>query len=194
MGPHSPYLYTEQALQEIGELCKERGVMMHIHVQETEDELKNSVAGNRTGRNCHRSNQKCSPIANLARIGALDGACCAHCVHVLDSDMDLLREHHASVVHCPHSNLKLGSGIAPVQKMLDRGVNVCLGTDGASSNNNLDMLSEMRTAALIGPLAANNDARAVSALTVCYCKYFHRHYYHYRNINNIINNNNNGIS
>ena len=100
----------------------------------------------------------------MASLGILDHTCCAHCVHVLDEDIELLAKHHASVVHCPHSNLKLGSGIAPVQKMLDRGVNVCLGTDGASSNNNLDMMGEMRTAALIGPIAAE-DARAVDAVT-----------------------------
>ena len=86
-------------------------------------------------------------------------------MHVTDKDIALLAAHSASVVHCPNSNMKLGSGICPVQRMLDAGVNVCLGTDGASSNNNLDMLREMRAAALLGPLA-DGDAKAVNAVTV----------------------------
>ena len=138
---------------------------MHIHVQETKDELVNSMAGNRQGKACHCSDAHCSPIENMARLGYLDNACCAHCVHVTDKDIELLAAHSASVVHCPNSNMKLGSGICPVQRMLDAGVNVCLGTDGASSNNNLDMLREMHAAALLGPLA-DGDAKAVNAVTV----------------------------
>ena len=90
---------------------------------------------------------------------------CAHCVHVTDKDIELLAANHATVIHNPTSNLKLASGMAPVQKMLDAGVNVCLGTDSACSNNNLDMFSEMRNAALIGKVAAN-DPRALNATTV----------------------------
>ena len=143
MGPHSTYLYDDKSLCAVGSVCKRFHVPMHIHMQETKSELENSVAGNHEGANCHRSDQKCSPIANLARLGLLNGTICAHCVHVLDSDIALLQKHGASAVHCPRSNLKLGSGLAPVQRMLDTGVNVCLGTDGASSNNSLDMLSEL---------------------------------------------------
>lgn len=164
IGPHSPYMYDDASLVSIKQMCDRYGILMHIHVQETKEELENSVAGNHDGQNCHKSDAKCSPIQNMASLGILDGVCCVHCVHVLDDDIRLLSEHHASVVHCPHSNLKLGSGIAPVQRMLDAGVNVCIGTDGASSNNNLDMLGELRTAALVGPIAAE-DARAVDAFT-----------------------------
>ena len=166
IAPHAPYLYSEHALKEIHDACEDCNTFMHIHVQETKEELENSVQGNHEGKGCHKSQACCSPIQNMADVGSLDHACCAHCVHVLDSDIVLLAQHHASVVHCPSSNMKLGSGIAPVQRMLDQGVNVCLGTDGASSNNNLDMLHEMRTAALLGPLA-DGDAKAVSAQTVC---------------------------
>ena len=164
IAPHSPYLYDDASLVAIKQLCEKHGILMHIHVQETKDELESSVAGNHACPSCHKSSRLCSPIQNMAALGILDHTCCAHCVHVLDEDIELLARHHASVVHCPHSNLKLGSGIAPVQKMLDKGVNVCLGTDGASSNNNLDMMGEMRTAALIGPIAAG-DAKAVDAMT-----------------------------
>ena len=95
----------------------------------------------------------------------LDHSVLAHCVHVTDKDIELLARAEAAVVHNPSSNLKLASGICPVQKMLDAGVNVCLGTDSACSNNNLDMFMEMRNAALLGKVASN-DPQAGSASTV----------------------------
>lgn len=95
----------------------------------------------------------------------LDHSVLAHCVHVTDKDIELLARAEAAVVHNPSSNLKLASGICPVQKMLDAGVNVCLGTDSACSNNNLDMFMEMRNAALLGKVASN-DSQACSASTV----------------------------
>ena len=101
----------------------------------------------------------------MANLNILENTICAHCVHVTKEDIQLLAEHHASVVHNPTSNLKLASGICPVQETLDNGVNVCLGTDSACSNNNLDMFSEMRNAALVGKVRANNP-QACSAMTV----------------------------
>ena len=95
----------------------------------------------------------------------LDHSVLAHCVHVTDKDIELLARAEAAVVHNPSSNLKLASGICPVQKMLDAGVNVCLGTDSACANNNLDMFMEMRNAALLGKVASN-DPQACSASTV----------------------------
>ena len=95
----------------------------------------------------------------------LDHSVLAHCVHVTDKDIELLARAEAAVVHNPSSNLKLASGICPVQKMLDAGVNVCLGTDSACSNNNLDMFMEMRNAALLGKVASN-DPQACSASAV----------------------------
>lgn len=95
----------------------------------------------------------------------LDHSILAHCVHVTDHDIELLAQSHTSVVHNPSSNMKLASGICPVQKMLDSGVNVCLGTDSACSNNNLDMFMEMRHAALLGKVYDNNPL-ACSASTV----------------------------
>ena len=94
----------------------------------------------------------------------LDHSVLAHCVHVTDKDIELLARAEAAVVHNPSSNLKLASGICPVQKMLDAGVNVCLGTDSACSNNNRDMFMEMRNAALLGKVASN-DPQACSAST-----------------------------
>ncbi|KAK8793474.1 hypothetical protein WA158_004833 [Blastocystis sp. Blastoise] len=136
---------------------------MHTHIQETSDELNNSIQNNK-GPSCHLSEQHLSPIANLARMGVLDDIVAAHCVHMTEEDIQLMAKHHGSIVHNPKSNLKLDSGICPVQHALDEGVNVCLGTDGAASNNSLDMLSELQYAALLGKYRAN-EPTALSAAT-----------------------------
>ena len=172
--PHAPYTVPESFILEAKRLCEEKGVLMHIHMQETRAELEDSVSGKQSSSR-HLSNAHCSPIEvglcgsgqnqNLAAKGALKDTLCAHCVHVTDKVIELLASNHATVIHNPTSNLKLASGIAPVQRMLDAGVNVCLGTDSACSNNNLDMFSEMRNAALVGKVAAQ-DARALNACTV----------------------------
>lgn len=89
----------------------------------------------------------------------------AHCVHLTDSEIDLFASRRASVAHCPRSNLKLGSGIASVQKMLNKGINVALGTDSSASNNCLDMLCEVQTAAMVGKVGYNGDCQGVTAFT-----------------------------
>ena len=172
--PHAPYTVPESYIIEAKRLCEEKGVLMHIHMQETRAELEDSISGKQSSSR-HLSDARCSPIEvglcascqkqNLAAKGVLQDVLCAHCVHVTDRDIELLASNHATVIHNPTSNLKLASGIAPVQRMLDAGVNVCLGTDSACSNNNLDMFSEMRNAALVGKVAAQ-DARALNACTV----------------------------
>lgn len=174
IAPHAPYTVPEKYLIEAKTLCEEKGVLMHMHVQECKAELDDSVTGKQSSSR-HISDALCSPIEvgldsqsdsqNLAAKGVLRDMLCAHCVHVTDKDIELLAANHATVLHNPTSNLKLASGIAPVQRMLDAGVNVCLGTDSACSNNNLDMFSEMRNAALVGKVAAN-DAQAMNAVTV----------------------------
>jgi 5-methylthioadenosine/S-adenosylhomocysteine deaminase len=136
-------------------LAEELDAPVHIHLQETKEEVLNSV-------------ERCGlrPIDLLQRLGLLGPR--THCVHmnaVGEQDIENLAIHGAHVVHCPRSNLKLGSGISPVQKLLDRGVNVALGTDGAASNNRLNMLAEAQTAALIGKVR-HGDPRAVDAWTV----------------------------
>ena len=136
---HSIYLYTPDTLMEGARLAKEIGAAIHIHLLETATERKNMLG--QFGE---------SSVALAAKYGLLDSpVIAAHCVHVDDGDIELLRRKNASVAHNPTSNLKLASGIAPVPEMLGRGLNVCLGTDGAASNNTLDIFMEMRQAALI---------------------------------------------
>jgi 5-methylthioadenosine/S-adenosylhomocysteine deaminase len=105
------------------------------------------------------------PLARLDNLGLVnDGLIAVHVTQINDDEIALLAQKGASIVHCPESNLKLASGFCPVAKCLDAGINVALGTDGSASNNDLDMLGEMRTAALIGKAVAG-DASAIPAMT-----------------------------
>jgi 5-methylthioadenosine/S-adenosylhomocysteine deaminase len=125
-----------------------------MHVHETATEVSDSVM---------QSGQR--PLQRLATLGLLSPALTAvHMTQVTDDEIRQLADSGASVVHCPESNLKLASGFCPVQKLLDAGVNVALGTDGAASNNDLDMLGEMRSAALLAKAVAE-DASALPAHT-----------------------------
>ncbi len=136
LAPHSVYTSSEAYLKKVAAKSKELGIPVQTHLSETKEEVKGCIEK-------HGS----SPVKYLDRLGLLDGrTLAAHCVAVDDEDIDILSDRKVNVVHNPGSNMKLASGIAPVVKMLDRGINVCLGTDGASSNNNLDMLEEMRMA------------------------------------------------
>ena len=130
---------TRELLSEVGRLATEHGVMVHTHASENRTECEMVVSD--TGLN---------NIAYLDSVG-LTGrhVALAHCVHLNQSEIDLLGRTQTNVVHCPSSNLKLGSGIAPVVEMLERGLSVSLGADGAACNNRLDMFTEMRTAALL---------------------------------------------
>ncbi|MCD6559676.1 MAG: amidohydrolase family protein [Palaeococcus sp.] len=137
--PHAPYTCSIECLKRVRELADEHGKMITIHVAET----KREVDGIR------REYGK-SPVELLDEIGFLrDDVIIAHGVWLNDKDIMLLAERGVSVVHNPASNMKLGSGVMPLKELLNRGVNVCLGTDGDASNNNLDMLEEMKLAALL---------------------------------------------
>src|SRR5688572_17718309 len=130
---------TRELLEQVARLARERRVMVHTHASENTTEC--SLVESETGlRN----------VAYLDSLG-LTGphVALAHCVHLSDDEIDSLERTRTNVVHCPSSNLKLGSGIAPIEKLLDRGVSVSLGADGAACNNRLDMFTEMRTAALL---------------------------------------------
>ena len=134
---HSVYLCDEVGLTESAKLAKELGTGIHIHLLETVKEREDGIK--RYGMN---------PAEICLKTGVFDvPVIAAHCVHLSDSDMDILKSKGVSVAHNPTSNLKLGSGIANVPLMQKKGINVALGTDGTSSNNNLDMFEEMRSAA-----------------------------------------------
>lgn len=136
---HAEYTCNKQVTRALCETIKEKGGNLNIHLSETEKEHRECL-----------EKYGVTPAKWFEDLGAFDcGAYAAHCVTVSDEDLDILRKHNVSVVHNPTSNMKLGSGFAPVKKMLDMGINVALGTDGAASNNNLDMLEEMHLASVI---------------------------------------------
>ena len=136
---HAEYTCTEPAVRRVSELCKAVNGNMHIHLSETESE--HLACKEKYGK---------TPAEWFEALGAFDcGAFAAHCVTLEDGDIDVLKRHGVSVIHNPTSNLKLGSGIAPIQKYVDRGLNVAIGTDGAASNNNLNLFEELHLAALI---------------------------------------------
>jgi 5-methylthioadenosine/S-adenosylhomocysteine deaminase len=130
---------TRELLETVGRLAGERGVMIHTHASENTSECQ--IVENETGlRN----------IAYLDQVGVSGPhVALAHCVHLNEDEMAILKSSGTHVAHCPSSNSKLGSGIAPVKELLNRGISVSLGADGAACNNRLDMFSEMRLAALL---------------------------------------------
>jgi 5-methylthioadenosine/S-adenosylhomocysteine deaminase len=153
--PHSLTTVGESHLREGIARATAAGVPVHLHANETRDEVE-PIVDERGER----------PLAYADSVGALGSdAFVAHCVHVDDSEIGLLAETDTAAVHCPASNMKLASGMAPVQRLHEAGVTVALGTDGAASNNDLDLFDEMRDAAMVGKLAAG-DASAVPAEAV----------------------------
>jgi 5-methylthioadenosine/S-adenosylhomocysteine deaminase len=133
-------------------LADELDVPVHIHVHETANEVEQALA--------HHGQR---PLSRLAQLGLLTPRLMAvHMTQLADTDIEAAANHNINVVHCPESNAKLASGMCPVAQLDAAGVNVALGTDGAASNNDLDMLGELRSAALIGKLAAQ-DACAIPA-------------------------------
>ncbi|HCT15983.1 MAG TPA: amidohydrolase, partial [Ruminococcaceae bacterium] len=152
---HAEYTCTETIARAFIEKVNERKGNLHIHLSETKKEHDECVA--KYGK---------TPAEWFDSLGGFDSsAFAAHCVWLTDSDMELFRRKNVNVVHNPTSNMKLASGFAPVQRMLDMGINVALGTDGASSNNNLDMLEEMHIASIIHN-GYNLDATVMNADTV----------------------------
>lgn len=148
--PHAPYSVSEHVLQEIGERSRKEKRRVHMHVHETAAEVQASQTLDRRALVCHRSEFAGTPLDNLERLGLLESNwTLVHMVHVTDEQMRLVGKRGASIVHCPWSNLKLGSGICPLNSIMEAGINVALGTDSAASNNRLDMWSEMRLAALL---------------------------------------------
>ncbi|MCO5119595.1 MAG: TRZ/ATZ family hydrolase [Burkholderiaceae bacterium] len=155
LAPHAPYTVGDDALRRVATLSQELGLPVHIHVHETAQEIAQSV-----------EQHGCRPLERLRRLGLLGPDLIAvHAVHLDPAEIALLARHSASVAHCPHSNLKLGSGIAPIAELLDAGVRIGLGTDGAASNNRLDLLHEAHTAAMLAKGASQRaevfPARAV---------------------------------
>ena len=151
-GPHAPYTVSDGPLQRVATLAEELQLPIQVHLHETAQEVRDSL-----------DSQGVRPSERLARLGVLSPlAQCVHMTQVDEGDIERLATSGAHVIHCPESNLKLASGFCPVQQLLQAGINVALGTDSAASNNDLSLLGEMRTAALLAKGVAA-DARAVNA-------------------------------
>lgn len=152
IAPHAPYTISNQTFEKVMTYAEQLGLGVHTHLHETQEEIVQSV-----------KQFGVRPIKRLADLGVLGpNLVAAHCVHMNDEDMQLMQDYGCHIAHCPTSNLKLGSGIAPVANMLSRNINIGLGTDGAASNNRLDMFAEMRLAALLSK-GSGGDATAVPA-------------------------------
>lgn len=155
LAPHSMYMVSLEHLEHVNKLANEFDLKINMHLQEAPSEIERFVA-----------QHKKRPVQVLHEMGMLTPRLIAiHMTQITDSDMELLAKTRPNIVHCPESNMKLNSGSAPVQRFLDAGINVALATDGAASNNDLDMVTEMRTGAFLGKVTAN-DPKAVSAETV----------------------------
>jgi len=152
--PHAPYSVSDEPLQKIRTLADELELSIHIHVHETQHEVEQAQT---------QSGQR--PLQRLQELGIVNPSLIAvHMTQLTDEEISTFAESGAHLVHCPESNLKLASGFCPIARCLAAGINVALGTDGAASNNDLDMLGEMRTAALLGKAVAG-DASAIPAMT-----------------------------
>jgi len=146
LAPHAPYTVTPELLEAAIALVLEFDVPLHIHIAETAGEVEE-----------HRKEYAMPPVPWLKKIGVFETkATAAHCVHLDEGELLTLLHHNVGIAHNPSSNLKLASGIAPVARMLDLGLNVGIGTDGAASNNDLDMFEEMRLASFLAKVATMN--------------------------------------
>lgn len=152
IAPHAPYTVSDRSFERARALADELELPIHVHIHETANEIRDSMAEHGT-----------RPLARLARLGVLgENLIGVHAVHLDDTDIELLTHHGCSVAHCPTSNMKLGSGMAPVTDLLSAGIRVGLGSDGAASNNRIDLFQEMRHAALLAKVRSL-DAAALPA-------------------------------
>ncbi len=152
MAPHAPYTVSDRSFEQIATLADQLQLPIHVHVHETRGEIEESL-----------KQHGLRPLPRLQRLGLLGpGLIAVHAVHVDDVEIAMLAAEGCSVAHCPASNLKLASGFAPVGRMLASGINVGIGTDGAASNNRLDILAELRLAALVAK-AVHDDARTLAS-------------------------------
>ena len=155
LAPHSPYANSDETLKRVITLAETFDLSIHMHIHETQDEVDQHIA------KYHKR-----PLAHLHDLGLLSPRLIAvHMTQLTKDEIELVKTTHTNVVHCPEANMKLASGICPVQALLDAGINVGIGTDGAVSNNDLDMLGEMRSAALLAKVYTKNP-KALDATTV----------------------------
>ena len=153
--PHAPYTVSDNAFKLIKRAQDKLDIRMHMHIHETAQEVNQGI-----------EQQGVRPLTRLHKLGLLDEKLMAvHMTQLNSSEIELLAERGVHILHCPESNMKLASGVCPVVKLSEAGINVALGTDGAASNDDLDLLGEMRTAALLGKVA-NKDASSLPAMQI----------------------------
>jgi 5-methylthioadenosine/S-adenosylhomocysteine deaminase len=146
VAPHAPYSNTDEILRRCAELAREFDAPLLIHIAETKAEVEDSLR-----------DHGMTVVTQTETLGLYEAkVLAAHCVHIEEAEMHTLKQHHATVAHCPTSNLKLASGIAPVADMLRHKLTVGIGTDGPASNNDLDMFEEIRLAAILAKTEAND--------------------------------------
>ncbi|OGO92578.1 MAG: N-ethylammeline chlorohydrolase [Coxiella sp. RIFCSPHIGHO2_12_FULL_44_14] len=146
LAPHAPYTVSNASLRKVKEWADQYQLPIHMHVHETPTEIEQSL-----------KEHGVRPLERLHRLGLLSPRFIGvHMTQLVDDDIHLLQNTQAHVVHCPESNLKLASGIAPIAQLLKKGINVAIGTDGAASNNDLDLWGELRTAALLAKVHAHD--------------------------------------
>ncbi|MFQ5407281.1 MAG: amidohydrolase [Anaerolineales bacterium] len=139
LGPHSPYICPPELLEQIAGLAAARGLSVHLHLSESEEQVETSLA--KYGR---------SPVAHLEALGVFDGPCiAAHCLVVNDEDLDILAAHDVTVAHTPITYMKLAMGINDLSRFSQRGINVAIGTDGPASNADMDMLAALRQTVIL---------------------------------------------
>ena len=171
--PHGPYTVSDAPLEKVSMYAEELDIPIHIHLHETRDEITHGL-----------ETHAMRPMQRLQQLGLLSPRMLAvHMTHIEPDEIELYASSGGHVIHCPESNLKLGSGFCPVDQLQKLGVNVALGTDGAASNNDLDMFGEMRSAALVAKginenpsllnattaleMATINGARALGMEKIC---------------------------
>src|SRR5688572_26989414 len=158
LAPHAPFTVSDATFAQIATYAGELELPVHIHIHETAQEVAESL-----------TQHGVRPLARLEKAGLLGpGLIAVHSVHLDEHEISLFARHGCSVAHCPSSNLKLASGIAPITQLLQAGVNVGFGTDSAASNNRLDLFAEMRLAALLAK-GSSGDATIMPAHQALAC-------------------------
>ena len=156
LAPHAPYTVSDATLLKVKEIAETNNLKINLHLHETADEVNQSLA---------QINKR--PIKRMHELGMISPRLLAiHMTQINDEDLEILAAGKPNIVHCPESNMKLASGICPVEQLKAKGLNVALGTDGAASNNDLNMLGEMRSAAFLAKLANHNPVTLPAIETI----------------------------
>lgn len=156
IAPHAPYTVTDEILLKVKEIAEQYNLKINMHIHETSDEINQSL-----------TQYKMRPLKRLQKLGFVSPRLIAiHMTQVDDEDLEIITAERPQIVHCPESNMKLASGICPVSKLDSLDINVALGTDSSASNNDLDMISEMRSAALLAKLSTRDPTTLSASHTI----------------------------